>query len=451
MGLVLLLLPPLCLLGFGLRRQFKFDHYFCFALGFCYYVCAPLLLSAYSNGYSDELMQIWWKISKVASMDNVAYTAVFSMAIFVSFYGGCMMARLLGARRPRQEGAHGVQHPLKNQTVLTSPIISQLFLAILIAFFLVLVWMGQGFWFSGYTGEYDTGLRGPLQGIILAFAVMFLLMKTSQNFLAHDLRWSGLKMTAATFTVAAAILSLSVGSRQNFVLSVISIAVYYSCFIYPFKRWKVIVFGVACITLISIVGAARIGGNVFSFMTVGIFYESVLTSISLFSGFQFNDFPLFSYPAEIIEGSANLIPSFLWDKTEFLASIASSNFVYASPLGAKNGILSLAVNFGLLGGCIAVFALGALLEFLSSKNRHPILYVTYSIATAGLAMDIWRNPFQVSIIKNMLQMGVLFVLVYAASSAILEGRCRQTREAGSRVPKRPLGQGVENVTNVERD
>jgi uncharacterized membrane protein len=101
-------------------------------------------------------------------------------------------------------------------------------------------------------------------------------------------------------------------------------------------------------------------------------------------------------------------------------------FVISMPLGGLHLFVSLIVNFGWLGAAFFCAAIGAAVAALHNRSGTWLGTIIYCAVSGWLGFSLFRDPMSVSIVKNIVQVSLLWpllvvlalnVLAYAASQA----------------------------------
>lgn len=217
--------------------------------------------------------------------------------------------------------------------------------------------------------------------------------------LALENRW---RFMWAYFICALAL--LAIGGRLYFVSSVVTLLAYFS-HRKPIRARILLIGAIASISLLGIIGVVRVHSQasiLLVFMNVAT--ESLFTSFSLFSYLLANPIAWIKAPTFLLADLYNLIPSALVNKDN-LISLTNSSYQISSPMGALNSWVSFNVNFGLIGTVMFLFFFGYLMR------RHEKMTVPYLMLTGFTAFTFFRDPFSVSLVKNMLEFSLLIPLL----------------------------------------
>lgn len=213
-----------------------------------------------------------------------------------------------------------------------------------------------------------------------------------------------------------AILALSLGGRLYFVTNVISIIIFFS----TFYHWKIKLKEFFLLGLAGIGGAATWGvlraGSEFSLFNMGlnIAQEPMLTAISSFSFLSSGNLPLFNLPLFLLSDFINLIPSSIFpNKINYILNPNNYGYNYVMPLGGLHAFVSLLINFGIIGSALVFSAIGYQIGYHRKSNSIQKI-VIYSLICGCMTFTFNRDPFSVSIVKNIFENSFLipFILYY---------------------------------------
>jgi len=202
-----------------------------------------------------------------------------------------------------------------------------------------------------------------------------------------------------------AVLALSMGGRLYFVTNVVTVILFLTMWFHVRVRLRgLLVLGIVCAGGASLWGVLRAGGE-FSVlnMLLNVAQEPLLTSISAFSFLNSGKVPIINFPVFLASDFINLLPSsiFPW-KIDFLLDPREHGYNYSMPLGGLHVFVSLMVNFGLIGTAGAFYAIGRLLGRYEHV-RYAQAAVVYCLVAAGLTFTFNRDPFSVSVVKNIFE------------------------------------------------
>jgi hypothetical protein len=202
------------------------------------------------------------------------------------------------------------------------------------------------------------------------------------------------------------------GGRLYFISFMLMLLIYWTYFVGRLRVARIALFFIALLALMGLVGAYRLGGGSVNGIAANLLTEPMFTSFSLVSFLGLHKFYLWNYPTYLGGDLINLIPSAILPGK--VALMSQMKDIY-SPLGAFNSFVSFQYNFGVIGTMIFMFALGYL---LSRFRRRANLWsnVAYILISGWLPFTFFRDPFSVSLIKNILEFSIIIPAVIIVTS-----------------------------------
>jgi len=267
--------------------------------------------------------------------------------------------------------------------------------------------------FLGYQGSIydDFGWRGsfvaaslPLLALTFIYAA-----KLEQRYpLLPRFRKLLINRFSVSYLVVA-ILVLSLGGRLHILSSLLMLLVYRTVFVRRTTIAAALALFVTAALAAGLTGVYRIGSVItLDDMLVNLFAEFLFTSFSLIHFLGENRMELIKFPIFLLSDFINLIPTFVFPgKADMLLQPEAYGYVIFSPGGALNSFFSFMINFGVVGTWFTLFALGFFLNYLRI-NGHIILFkVMYVMLSGWLAFTFFRDPFSVSVVKNMFEFSII--------------------------------------------
>lgn len=369
-----------------------------FTLGFLWYGAMPLI--AIDLPYDlGTAVNIWRVIATLPGTALISQLMLWSMALWSAFIAGSWIASA-GATSREPTGPPGKVSPEWGPLLVAGTCALLLF---------GMLWgvMNRDILFQGYSDNYGDTSRGPLQAaIVLAAYILVLSIRMKSDL-------GSLPLIAALITVIfLSILSLSVGTRQALILVVVMLFCCLSLMRGGLRKtW---LFSISAIVIIgfSAIAVWRLGSSSIGYALLTPALESAYGFLSAATYLTFNEPASVSAPIPLLASFANLIPSSLWpDKVEFMDEALASYKIF-SPLGGFHLFASLLINFGWIGSIILLFIFGWIMGRLQTHVLSgPTLLASYGLFSAVLTTDLWRNPFQISIVKTTFQFGIVFPLM----------------------------------------
>jgi hypothetical protein len=406
-------------------RRLSVSHEVLFVAGHCYYILLPLFFAYFrilNNKYS-AVYDLW---------DALAEKQVLLVLLAITLTPAFLAGSQLGKKRVKTR-----HHPnqRKGLTILFAPYV------FLIALAVPLIYFGQSRLFGAYENLNRKKIEGDsfrafLSGLAVLGTVSALCCFDSLFFSKINRNYSTtFRRFVKIFTPLGLILWLPLlasGGRSYVITSIFIVLIYWSNYVRTFsvKRSTVLLlFGVISI---ATMGSLRVGET----PTVGrlVYYastEPVLTATSMFGSIKDGtgaEFVPFRLPVYLLSDFVNLIPRVvLSNKDSYRRTPESDGYSVINPLGAFALELSLLVNFGWIGGFLAVFLFGAALSKarLRSLNckepvRQQFWRVSYAASSAWIPFSLFRDTFGISLIRGILGFGIAMPYLLLKSASTLQ-------------------------------
>jgi hypothetical protein len=271
---------------------------------------------------------------------------------------------------------------------------------LLLALIFYLLFRNRHFLFKGYLEIIDTSEIGPLVSTSLILFSIFVMI---------SIRKKKIDKFSCIAYVMVAFLILSMGGRLYFISTILSILSFIIIYKRRIKIKYFFLFLLILLVIFSSLGLIRQGNNVSLDGIVFIFLgEPFFTSYSLFSFLALNELPFLEIPNELMFGFINLIPTYIFPgKSEIIKSVTNLKYQYVAPLGALNLFVSCIINFGLIGSILFISVFSFVINY--SKKIIPASFI---MIFGWLAFTFFRDPFTVSLVKNIFQYSLLTPLMF---------------------------------------
>jgi hypothetical protein len=199
------------------------------------------------------------------------------------------------------------------------------------------------------------------------------------------------------------------GTRLYFISFLLMLLVYWTVYVRPIALRSFVGALASSILLAGVVGVYRMGdGTVLG----NILGEPIYTSFSLLAFLANGDLHYVNVPTYLASDLINLAPTVLLPNKDRLIHYIPD--VY-SPLGALNSYVSFDSNFGLVGTAILMllFAFGMrCLRRRSGAFSAP----AYVMISGWSAFALFRDPFAISIVKDILEFSILIPAAICTAS-----------------------------------
>ena len=270
-------------------------------------------------------------------------------------------------------------------------------------------------------GIFSMGTLVALSLVLLALA----LFKTTQSEKATFLATISNRWMLGFFLIS--FLQLTMGGRLYFVSSLLLLASYRSVFFKKYSGGQLFAFALGAAVFGGAVGLLRLrsGVNVGA-VVLNLAGEPVGTSFSLVSFLGSNQIPWVEFPRFLAGDLLNLVPSAVVgnkidfaNKIDFLPDPIKAGFYFVSPMGAMHSWVSFIINFGLAGTAVVMVFIGFFLRWLLMNAKSPIFKTQYLMCSAFLTFTFFRDPFSMSLVKNIFEFSIVMPLVCAHVSGWL--------------------------------
>jgi hypothetical protein len=272
-------------------------------------------------------------------------------------------------------------------------------------------------------GNYgDIGDAILSMGTLVAISLVLLalaLLKTAEDEKATFLATISNRWMLGYFLIA--FLQLTMGGRLYFVSSLLLLAGYRSVFFKKYSGGQLFAFVFGAAIFGGAAGLLRLksGVNVVA-IVLNLAGEPVFTSFSLVSFLGSNHIPWIEFPRFLAGDFLNLVPSaILPNKMDLFPDPTKAGFSFVSPMGAMNSWVSFMINFGLAGTAIIMALIGFFLRRLLMNATSPIVKTQYLMCSAFLVFTFFRDPFSVSLVKNLFEFSIVMPFVCAHLSGWL--------------------------------
>ena len=396
-------LPLAVLLRRAVHRDgLEVDHVVLFSLGFLTYAVLPFAIPSLRIFSGDPAFRVWYRVfdESITPSQATEYLA-FVLLMYCAFVVGSALGAMRG-RSLRQRS---------QSILLVHPAALNLFFIAAGAIAAAYAWQRRAVLFTGYTDiAASAGQAGPLTAATLVLlSLAFLRVAYADVGLATRKRFaSRIYIGVVAFF---AIMLLSLGGR----LYVASGALMMLCYMTVYRRRlryaPAVALLVCGLVIVGAIGAVRGGGGAISVRSIAqnLFSEPLFTSFSAVRFAGSGRFELINFPRFLLSDLLNLVPSALVpNKAALLVSPADYGYVVYMPLGALHMFLSFMTNFGLLGSMGVLGLMGAGLSALRRRSRAtPVLRVSYVMLAGWMAFTLFRDPFSVSLVKNMFEFSIV--------------------------------------------
>ncbi len=387
-------------------RGIEVNHVLAFTWGFLFYWILPVALGSWTIFEEMPLMSRWYQLfDDIGDSKLTAYLAISLL---------CYLALVLGTecgernRSKKTKPINGWHPDIQLMNIY-------LFLATMCVLAAGIAVRGE--FFTGYSniqGVEDLYNSGrPTFGATMSFSMALWILHASISHHKLGQPAVGPSIFANRFLLlyaVAAILATSMGSRYILLSSAYMVASYCSVFINRW-RWKTMwASATTFLTFALAVGTLRTneGGTYNVNVAFGGLTETLYGSLSLFYFLCEYSFGVLKWPVFLVSDYLYLVPRvFLPMKDSLILSPADRGIDIYDPVGGVNSFLSFMVNFGALGTLLFLFLFFYGMGFLKSRKGSILSRTIYSMVSGWLLVSFFRNPFEVSLVKDIFQMSIL--------------------------------------------
>jgi hypothetical protein len=389
-------------------RARRVDHVIFFSAGYLYYWVLPIFVGQFPfQGAENNFAYQHW----LGIFDSLPRSQLMLYAISIFTYYLCFRLGDSFARRTVRKG-----ESRKTSSLHFVPLL-YVFVFILAVGYAFHIRAGIGMNYGDLGDELFTA-KGTLTAISLVLLALSLLLTTAKekaNFISTVAnRW-----ILGYFVIAFILLAM--GERLYVMTSLLLLIAYRSIFFKKYTAIQLFSFVIGIAVLSALMGLVRMRTNLnINALILNLAFEPVFTGYSLLSFLANNHIPWIGLPKFLAGDFLNLVPSAVWEhKADFLIDPVKSGFYFEMPLGAINSWVSLIVNFGLVGTAFAMIFMGYFLRWLRRKASSPIIRTQYLMCSAFMVFTVFRDPFSVSIVKNIVEFSLLAPLLCAFASRVL--------------------------------
>ncbi len=410
-----LLITTYCVCKYSIiDGRIEVNHITLFSMGFVLYWIVPIAVGVADYWRDTAEMAQWYEIYDDVPASRVALYLLISAITYVAFVSGSSFYRQPIPKRLQQSSLFAFHGQLLNLFLLPS-------LAIATAFSIAL----RDELFVGYRGKIyeDFGWRGSFtaSSLVLLSLALIHIVKLEQR---YGFRHHVILYVFNRFSISAAIfavLVLSLGGRLYFLSSLLMITVYITVFHRGLRVRTVLAVTIALALSTGLVGILRSGGSVtIERLSINLGSEVMYVSLSLIHFLRDGSIEVIQVPRFLSVGFINLIPSFIFPgKGTLLLNPSDYGHVVFMPFGGLHSFFSFMINFGVIGTWLSCFAFGFFLSVLR-RNAHLLLVKVMYVMTCGMvAFSFFRDPFTVSIVKNIFEFSILLPAVFVISMHML--------------------------------
>lgn len=395
------------------KNAIRLNGFLFFSIGFVYYWLIPSVLMYFlESSMPEELDLVFSRYSRI-SEDNKLLYVILSCIFYVLFAIGYSIARGTSEKKNK------IISKKSNAVVFFWS-----FMALLgVVLATVMALPISNYFFKAYDSSlfenYQDGVVQdaiPRGTFIAATSILFILcfmravIKNGHLKKINKIIFDPYMLIYYVF----AILALSMGGRLYFVTNIIAIIIFFSVYFdLKIRLREFFLIGMMGAGVAALWGVLRAGGN-FSFgnMLLNLAQEPLLTSVSAFAFLEDGKFPLLNFPIFLISDFTNLLPSSLFpEKIQYLLNPQDLGYEIYMPLGGLHIFVSLVINFGIVGAAFFFTCIGFLVGKFERSSMSVQAVTIYCFVCSWLTFSLNRDPFSVSLVKNIFEISLLIPLI----------------------------------------
>jgi hypothetical protein len=384
--------------------------FFGLLVGCAYYVILPCIVIIY---FQDDISGLT-AYSGYLSPPNALWVLQYTAALLGSMWLGQWIASgphpiLRHPRRRRPEGPAVRRYPMpgRTQAMFAKWIVILSFLAMLALAVTIRQFLFVGYDETALASDAVWSARGAMSSfyslIYLGIAAVVLLRRKPIGKL-------GTIYYTAIFAMSSLIL-LSLGARLYVAMGAITLLALLSHQQRGIPLGRLAIYlgsTVAAFGLVGVLRSSEFGGLGSVMLNVAL--EPLLTSISMFTLITDNPLILFGKPWLFLFDFQAILPSFLFPgKGGLFGRLADYGYAFEAPIGGYHLYLSALMNFGTVGFLLLTGWCGHALGRMCNLGRvtTSASVLTSVFLTGALTFTVYRDPFFVSIAKNVALMGIV--------------------------------------------
>lgn len=383
-------------------RGLEFSHVLMFTLGFLFYWVLPLGIGIFHIAADEPMLSLWYGLyNGVSDLTLQLYLGI-TLACYLSFWGGSEWVR---RRLPEPQRQGKCYRPLFFfPQLLNAPL---LITGLAAAFYAYLL---RSELFTGYnvfqnpTPTQERSTFTALGVFLLSLAFLYTAKRDEKTKFSLTFHRLIANRFFAVYLLTA-ILVLSLGGRLDFISSLVMVLVYRTVYFRRLGLKSFALFSLLGVSFVGILGQVRQGQSVgLNRGLLNLVGEPIFCNLPVMHFLQVGRFELIKFPLFLIGDFVNLIPSAVFPaKLSLLINPEDYGYVVYAPLGGECSFFPFMINFGVLGTVAVLFLTGAGLSALRGRDRNLLFRVIYVMLTGWIGFTFFRDPFFVSLVKNMFE------------------------------------------------
>jgi hypothetical protein len=395
-------------------KSFRIDAFLCLSIGFIYYWVVPALAVLGVLDLSDPALNVVNDYISGVDLTRMFYYCLIGMSCYTMFFFGILTIKNDGINL-------GFRYASSSRNEYSKKLAWIFFIVLSLTLVVISAMPIREQFFKGYSADL---FKGYNDGVLLSAiprgrftAATVILLVTTFCYLARYTNTVKAFILHPMFLVylVSATFALSLGGRLYFISALFSVMVYLSLFRNADVSFKqVIIFGIVAIASFTSYGVIRAGGAFAANAAItNLLQEPLLTSLSLFSFLSYDNSIMIGQLNLFFIDFLNLIPSSLLpDKLALLADPRDYGFKYNMPLGGLHLYVSAVMKLGVFLMIPTSYFFGVYMAWMQSKSYGSITSsVIYSLICGWLVFSFYRDPWFVSLVKNIFEFSFVLPLL----------------------------------------
>lgn len=264
--------------------------------------------------------------------------------------------------------------------------------------------------FSTYdwTNTTNRSVVSAFSMLVLSFSILNLTVKKKRKI--NDLLFN----PWTVILILTSIILLLLGGRLYVMTIILAYIIYYTHCIKRINLKWIIIFGIVVLLFVGFIGITRSGFSDVSVFSIldNVLVESIYNFFSVIDYLTKYDISLVNIPIGLFGSIILLIPSPIFPGKDLIANyFVNNNYHIESLVGGMNIFPSLNIEFGFIGTVIFFIIIFAILKALK-KSDHPLIIAIYILFSSNLLFTFFRDPFSISLIKNILQFSIIMPIIF---------------------------------------
>jgi hypothetical protein len=386
----------------------QLDHIFLFTCGFYFYWITPIMIANDQMMNTSGLLMYkeWIRYYYEVSQYKLSIYLICTLSFYMAFVIGDVISNKLH----------------KTNIEIKSIKYNKLLYIFLIIFTLMSIFHIYPLLDSLFTGYKNSPMykaTGPFSAniiVLLSIALLYV-VKLGHGTLSINNFIRAIINPGFIIFFIMCILLASLGTRSLLIASILIYASLYSCYNKALGIISSFAIFLSVLLVSQFLLIFRIGGKLWRIENYGfeiiaqfLLSDPVIISISLWDFLNKYEIPFINSPIILFSHLIGLIPSFIFpSKNEYYIDYASLGYNFQQSQGTTSTVVSLLLNYGIIGSIVCLFCISYFMAWLRKQNTQP--YITMYIMTCGWLGISFFRIFEITMIKYIFQFSLLMPLV----------------------------------------